>query len=162
MRAAPPGTGGAALAVSFPRADSSSRRTRPGRTGEMAVPLDDADDIRAMDAAGVPRAEIARRLRLSRDTVAKYADMAGMSPAAPRARAGAGGTSRGEAAESRLSSLFRAHYRCASRYCNPCSGNGKGSVENAVGFVRRNLLVPVPSVGSLGELNGLPGPVASG
>ena len=52
----------------------------------MTVPLDDVDDIRAMDAAGVPRAEIARRLRLSRNTVAKYADMADMSPAAPEAR----------------------------------------------------------------------------
>ena len=270
----------------------------------MTVPLDDVNDIRAMDAAGVPRAEIARRLCLSRNTVAKYADMADMSPAAPEARprarralapgdaawidavleadlgaprkqrhtakriydrlvaerdyegsystvqrrvrewrlarragdgegylelewapgtaqvdygnfeadvAGerlalkllvvslphsnaryaracrsqrsecmceglsrifeqigrapaalvldnateAGGMSRGKVAESRLFSLFRAHYRCASRYCNPYSGNEKGSVENAVGFIRRNLLVPVPSVGSLGELNGL-------
>ena len=67
----------------------------------------------------------------------------------------AGRMSRGKVAESRLFSLFRAHYRCASRYCNPYSGNEKGSVENAVGFIRRNLLVPVPSVGSLGELNGL-------
>ena len=67
----------------------------------------------------------------------------------------AGRMSRGEVAESRLFSLFRAHYRCASRYCNPYSGNEKGSVENAVGFIRRNLLVPVPSVGSLEELNGL-------
>lgn len=36
-----------------------------------------------MDADGVPRAEIARRLGLSRNTVAKYADMEDMSPAAP-------------------------------------------------------------------------------
>ena len=268
----------------------------------MTVPLDEINDIREMDAVGVPRAEIARRLSLSRNTVAKYADMADMSPAAPEARprarralgpedaawidavleadlgaprkqrhtakriydrlvgergyegsystvqrrvrawrdgrrAGAGylelewapGTaqadfgnfeadmagerlalkllvvslphsnaryaracmsqrsecmceglsrifeqvgrapaalvldnateagrmSRGEVTESRLFSLFRAHYRCASRYCNPYSGNEKGSVENAVGFIRRNLLVPVPSVGSLEELNGL-------
>lgn len=53
----------------------------------MTVPLDDVNDIRAMDAAGVPRAEIARRLRPSRNTVARYADMADMSPAAPEARA---------------------------------------------------------------------------
>lgn len=53
----------------------------------MTVPLDDVNDIRAMDAAGVPRAEIARRLGLSRNTVAKYAYMADMSPAAPEARA---------------------------------------------------------------------------
>ncbi len=67
----------------------------------------------------------------------------------------AGRMSRGEVTESRLFSLFRAHYRCASRYCNPYSGNEKGSVENAVGFIRRNLLVPVPSVGTLEELNGM-------
>lgn len=53
----------------------------------MTVPLDDVNNIRAMDATGVPRAEIARRLGLSRNTVAKYADMADMSPAAPEARA---------------------------------------------------------------------------
>ena len=41
----------------------------------MTVPLDTRQDIREMDAAGVPRAEIARRLGLSRNTVAKYADM---------------------------------------------------------------------------------------
>ena len=52
----------------------------------MTVPLDDVNDIRELDAAGVPRAEIARRLRLSRNTVAKYADMADLSPAAPEAK----------------------------------------------------------------------------
>ena len=36
-----------------------------------------------MDAEGVPRAEIARRLRLSRNTVAKYADMEDLSPEPP-------------------------------------------------------------------------------
>ena len=50
------------------------------------MPLDDVNDISVMDAAGVPRAEIARRLGLSRNTVAKYADMADMSPAAPEPR----------------------------------------------------------------------------
>ena len=29
----------------------------------------------------------------------------------------------------------------------------KGSVENAVGFLRRNLLVPVPEAASVDELN---------
>ena len=53
----------------------------------MTVPLDEINDIREMDAVGVPRAEIARRLGLSRNTVAKYADMADMSPAAPEAGA---------------------------------------------------------------------------
>ena len=276
---------------------------RPGRMEEMTVPLDMRNDIREMDAAGVSRSEIARRLRLSRNTVAKYADMEDMSPAAPvpagrrrpavdayareidsmleadlgaprkqrhtakrvydrlveefgykgsyssvqryvrawrRARAAsardgylelewapgtaqvdfgnfeadvagerlplkllvltlphsnaryavacrsqrsecmcaalsevfgwigrapallvldnateAGRRVRGEVTESRLFSLFRAHYRVASRYCNPYSGNEKGSVENAVGFLRRNLLVPVPCAGSVAELNAL-------
>ncbi len=49
----------------------------------MTVPLDVRNDIRAMDADGVARAEIARRLSVSRNTVAKYADMEDMSPAAP-------------------------------------------------------------------------------
>lgn len=49
----------------------------------MTVPLDETNDIREMDAAGIPRAEIAHRLRRSRNTVAKYADMPDMSPAAP-------------------------------------------------------------------------------
>lgn len=266
----------------------------------MTVPLQTQHDIREMDARGVPRAEIARELGLSRNTVARYADMADMSPApplpAPRARpslagheqwidsvlaadlgaprkqrhtarriydrlveergfggsyssvcrhvaewrlgrapAGDGflelewapGTAqvdygnfeavlagrrvalkllvlalphsnarfcvagmceraeclcdglramfeqvgrapatlvldnateagrrlRGVVTESDLFSRFRAHYRCASRYCNPYSGNEKGAVENAVGFLRRNLLVPVPEAASLAELN---------
>ena len=50
---------------------------------EMTVPLDIRNDIRAMDADGVPRAEIARGLRVSRNTVAKYAEMEDMSPAVP-------------------------------------------------------------------------------
>ena len=49
----------------------------------MTVPLDMRNDIRAMDADGVARAEIARRLHVSRNTVAKYADMEDISPAAP-------------------------------------------------------------------------------
>ena len=269
----------------------------------MTVPLDTRNDIRSMDADGLPRAEIARRLHVSRNTVAKYADMEDLSPAppvpeprphpaldghagwvdavleadlgAPRKQrhtakriydrlvsergyrgsystvqrhvrewrlargAGAGGgylelewapgtaqvdygnfeaevagerlrlkllvvclphsgaryavagrsqraecmcaglasifgwvgraprelvldnateagrRVRGEVTESHLFSLFRAHYRAGSRYCNPYSGNEKGAVENAVGFLRRNLLVPVPRVGSLAELNAL-------
>ena len=269
----------------------------------MTVPLDTRNDIRSMDADGVPRAEIARRLRVSRNTVAKYADMEDMSPAAPvparrerpalgdeagwvesvleadfgaprkqrhtakriydrlvsergwegsystvrrfvrewrlargagsgegclelewppgtcRADFGnfravvageelapellvatlphpddrqcvapgsqrseclcaglaavfsrwgraprvlvpgdateAGGMVRGEVTESGLFSLFRGHYRVESRYRDPYSGNEKGSVENAVGYLRRNLLVPVPRVGSLAELNAL-------
>ena len=267
---------------------------------EMTVPLDTVNDIRSMDAAGRSRSEIARALHVSRNTVAKYADMEDMSPAAPmpRRRGGpalegneewvagvlaadlgaprkqrhtarriydrpvaergyggsystvqrfvrelrlaraaggegylelewapgtcqvdfgnfraavggrtldlkllvatlphsndrqcvalmsqrserlcaglleifrrwgrapaamvldnateAGRMVRGEVTESRLFSQFRAHYRFESRYCNPYSGNEKGSVENAVEFLRRNLLVPVPAFGTPPELN---------
>lgn len=59
----------------------------------------------------------------------------------------------GKVTESKPFSQFRAHYRCESRYCNPYSGNEKGPVENAVGFLRRDLLAPVPQATSLDELN---------
>ena len=86
MRAAPKNQGRGPRRIVFP--GEGFGQTRPERMEEMTVPLDDVNDIRAMDAAGVPRAEIARRLGLSRNTVAKYADMADMSPAAlePRSR----------------------------------------------------------------------------
>ncbi len=45
----------------------------------------------------------------------------------------------------RLFSLFCAHYGFETRFCNPYSGWEKGSTENAVGFLRRNLMVPTPS-----------------
>ena len=50
------------------------------------MPLDTVNDIRSMDAAGRSRSEIARMLHVSRNTVAKYADMEDMSPAAPMPR----------------------------------------------------------------------------
>lgn len=37
---------------------------------------------------------------------------------------------------------FLSRHRIEARFCNPYSGNEKGSVENAVGFLRRNLMVP--------------------
>ncbi|GAA2038344.1 IS21 family transposase [Yaniella flava] len=55
--------------------------------------------------------------------------------------------------ETTLFSAFRLHYRTHSRYCNPASGHEKGSVENAVGFLRRNLMVPEPHAVSLEALN---------
>lgn len=55
--------------------------------------------------------------------------------------------------ESKLFAAFKAHYRITARYCNPNSGNEKGNVENAVGFLRRNLMVPEPDVASFASLN---------
>lgn len=55
--------------------------------------------------------------------------------------------------ESRLFSAFKLHYRCQARYCNPYSGNEKGNVENAVGFLRRNLMVPEPVAASVAGFN---------
>ena len=54
--------------------------------------------------------------------------------------------------QARLFSLFCAHYGFGPRFRDPCSGHGKGSVENAVGFVRRNLMVPMPSAESFQTL----------
>ena len=48
--------------------------------------------------------------------------------------------------------LFIAHYRLETRFCNPNSGNEKGSVENAVGFLRRNIMVPLLNAESYAQL----------
>lgn len=57
--------------------------------------------------------------------------------------------------ETKLFAAFKLHYRSQSRYCNPYSGHEKGNVENAVGFLRRNLMVPEPEAVSLEALNQL-------
>lgn len=80
-RAAPRGPGARPSPYGFP--GRLLWRARPGRMEEMTVPLDTVNDIRSMDAAGRSRSEIARVLHVSRNTVAKYADMEDMSPAAP-------------------------------------------------------------------------------
>lgn len=45
--------------------------------------------------------------------------------------------------------LFSEHYRFAAVFMNPDSGNEKGNVENKVGYLRRNELVPVPRFSNL-------------
>lgn len=82
-----PGTESAALAIRVSPADTLARP--PGKDGEMTVPLDTVNDIRSTEAAGRPGFKIARALHLSRNTVAKYADIEDMSPAAtiPQRRA---------------------------------------------------------------------------
>ncbi len=48
---------------------------------------------------------------------------------------------------------FMLHHSLQSNFCNPNSGNEKGSVENKVGYHRRNLFVPVPEFKDLKEYN---------
>jgi transposase len=58
-----------------------------------------------------------------------------------------------ERAEHTLFSSLRAHYLFDSHFCRPAQAHEKGSVENLVGYVRRNALVPVPSFPSWEALN---------
>ena len=46
-----------------------------------------------------------------------------------------------------------AHYGFTALFCNPAEGHEKGLVEGLVGWSRRNILVPVPRVETLTELN---------
>lgn len=46
-----------------------------------------------------------------------------------------------------------AHYAFKPKFCNVRSGNEKGIVENLVGLIRRNTMVPIPRIKSLQELN---------
>lgn len=48
---------------------------------------------------------------------------------------------------------FVAHYGFQVQSCNPYSGNEKGSVENKVGYVRYNFLVPSPIMNDFESLN---------
>jgi len=48
---------------------------------------------------------------------------------------------------------FMMHYGFRSNFCNPNSGHEKGSVENKVGYHRRNMLVPIPEFKDLKEYN---------
>jgi transposase len=48
---------------------------------------------------------------------------------------------------------FRSHFLFEADYCTPGKGQEKGGVENLVGYVRRNFLVPVPVVPDFHALN---------
>ncbi len=48
---------------------------------------------------------------------------------------------------------FKEHYGFEAVFCNPASGHEKGSVENKVGYHRRNMLVPVPEFEDLQAFN---------
>lgn len=52
-----------------------------------------------------------------------------------------------------LFGAFAAHYGFPFSFCNPESGNEKGNVENKVGYVRRELFVPVPRIDSVEGYN---------
>ena len=58
----------------------------------------------------------------------------------------------------KLSNGYRAlksHYAFNAQFCNPSSGNEKGLVENLVGYIRRNAMVPMPRVSNINQLNQL-------
>jgi transposase len=48
---------------------------------------------------------------------------------------------------------FMLHYRFKADFCNPDKGNEKGNVENKVGYTRRNMLVPVPTISDFDAFN---------
>jgi transposase len=48
---------------------------------------------------------------------------------------------------------FRSHFLFEADYCTPGKGQEKGGVENLVGYVRRNFLVPMPVVPDFDTLN---------
>lgn len=50
-------------------------------------------------------------------------------------------------------SALAAHYGFEAVFCNPASGNEKGLVEGLVGFIRRNVCVPIPKIETMQELN---------
>jgi hypothetical protein len=60
---------------------------------------------------------------------------------------------RKEVTTTKLFEAFKLHYRFTAVFTNPDSGNEKGSVENAVGYIRRNVLVPIPHVESFQGLS---------
>jgi transposase len=55
--------------------------------------------------------------------------------------------------ENRTFVSFRSHYLFESHFCTPGEGHEKGGVENAVGYARRNFLVPPPEMASFDALN---------
>lgn len=48
---------------------------------------------------------------------------------------------------------FKCQFGFEVTFCNPRSGHEKGNVENKVGYLRRNLLVPVPEFSDIEEYN---------
>jgi transposase len=59
----------------------------------------------------------------------------------------------GKRQRTRVFAELQSHYLFEDRFGRPGKGNDKGKVENLVGFIRRNYLVPVPRAESFEELN---------
>lgn len=59
----------------------------------------------------------------------------------------------GQVRTTELFGRFAAHYDFAYSFCNPNSGHEKGSVENKVGYIRRNLMVPLPQLATAESFN---------
>lgn len=47
---------------------------------------------------------------------------------------------------------LRSHYAFQADFCNPGAAHEKGLVEGLVGYIRRNIFVPVPNVNAIEEL----------
>ena len=61
--------------------------------------------------------------------------------------------SQGEREITDNSRRLQCHYGFDSNFCNPAAGHEKGSVENYVGYSRRNYFVPVPQMDNLEAYN---------
>lgn len=48
---------------------------------------------------------------------------------------------------------FMAHYKFEAAFCNGAAGWEKGNVENKVGYERRNMFVPVPTILDFSQFN---------
>ncbi len=59
----------------------------------------------------------------------------------------------GRRQRTRVFSELQSHYLFEDRFGRPGKGNDKGKVEGLVGWIRRNLLVPMPRVASIDVLN---------
>ena len=53
----------------------------------------------------------------------------------------------------RIFAELQSHYLFADRFGRPGKGNDKGKVENLVGFIRRNFMVPLPRFASFAAFN---------
>jgi transposase len=59
----------------------------------------------------------------------------------------------GQRQKTRAFSELQSHYLFAEKFGRPARGNDKGKVENLVGYVRRNFMVPIPRATSWEALN---------